>query len=63
MNDYKKFCMNCYFNDGDYGCVCPSGEEVFQCKMYMNYHPEEVEKFNKEMKDWVDCIINDIGEK
>lgn len=51
-DDYKKFCMNCGWNDSDFGCICPSGEQVYQCVMYMHYHPEEVEKFERCMEEW-----------
>ena len=43
--DYIKFCMKCGWNDCDYGCTCPSYEEVFQCDMYAFYHPDEVKDF------------------
>lgn len=49
-DDYKRFCVKCSWLDSDYGCISPPGEEVYQCPMYMYYHPEEVEKFNK----WVE---------
>lgn len=52
-DDYKKFCMNCGWNDSDFGCSCPPYEEVYQCPMYMHYHPEEVEKFEKSFEEWV----------
>lgn len=50
--DYKKFCMRCNWNDSDYGCTCPSDEEVWQCDMYQYYHPEEVEQFERDMDEW-----------
>ena len=50
-NDYRRFCLNCGWNDSDYGCTSPSGEEVWQCPMYIHYHPEEVKKFNDDMKN------------
>ncbi len=50
--DYERFCLKCGWLDDDYGCTCPSGEEVYQCLMYMHYHPEEVEEFNKQMEEW-----------
>ena len=28
MDDYDKFCRKCNWNDPDYGCTSPSGEEV-----------------------------------
>lgn len=49
-DDYKRFCLKCGWNDSDYGCTSPSGEELWQCPMYIHYHPEEVEKFNEDMK-------------
>lgn len=52
-DDYKKFCMKCNWNDSDFGCSCPSGEEVYQCDMYMHYHPDEVKEFEKSMEEWV----------
>lgn len=52
INDEQRFCSKCGWNDSDYGCTSPAGEEVYQCPMYMHYHPEEVEKFNKEMEEW-----------
>ena len=55
MSDYTRFCINCSWNDSDFGCVCPSNEEIYQCSMYMHYHPEEVEAFNKACEDWVRC--------
>lgn len=51
-DDYKRFCMKCGWNDADYGCISPSHEEVFQCPMYMHYHPEEVKQFEKDMEEW-----------
>jgi len=53
MDDYRKFCTKCGWNDPDYGCVSPPGEEVYQCPMYIHYHPEEVEAFNRSMEEWV----------
>ncbi len=52
MNDEKRFCSKCSWNDSDYGCTCPPNEEVYQCDMYMHYHPDEVEQFVKDMKEW-----------
>lgn len=46
-DDYIKFCMKCGWNDSDYGCISPPYEEVYQCPMYMHYHPDEVAEFNK----------------
>lgn len=50
MDDYVKFCLQCSWNDSDYGCTSPSGEEVYQCPMYMHYHPDEVAEFEKYCK-------------
>lgn len=50
--DYRKFCLRCGWNDSDYGCTSPSGEEVYQCPMYIHYHPKEVEEFHKSMEEW-----------
>ena len=52
-SDIQRFCLKCGWNDPDYGCTSPPYEEVYQCPMYMHYHPEEVEKFNKAMEEWV----------
>ena len=52
-SDEKRFCAKCSWNDCDYGCCCPSREEVYQCSMYMYYHPDEVNEFNKAMEEWV----------
>lgn len=51
--DYKRFCLKCGWNDEDYGCICPSGEEVWQCPMYIHYHPDKVEEFNRQMEEWM----------
>lgn len=51
MDDEKRFCMKCNWNDCDYGCTCPPHEEVYQCEMYMYYHPDEVNEFNKAIAD------------
>lgn len=51
-NDEKRFCSKCNWNDCDYGCTCPSNEEVYQCPMYMHYHPDEVKEFEKSMEEW-----------
>lgn len=50
--DYKRFCLKCGWNDEDYGCTCPKREEVYQCPMYMHYHPEEVKQFEHDMEEW-----------
>ena len=36
MNDEKRFCNKCSWNDCDYGCTCPPNEEIYQCDMYMH---------------------------
>lgn len=51
MDDYREFCMRCSWNDPDYGCISPQGEELWQCKMYQYYHPEEVERFEKSLDE------------
>jgi hypothetical protein len=51
-SDEKRFCAKCSWNDCDYGCTCPPNEEVYQCSMYMHYHPDEVDEFNKAMEEW-----------
>jgi hypothetical protein len=48
-DDYKRFCLKCGWNDLDYGCTSPSGEDVYQCPMYIHYHPEEVKEFNEHL--------------
>jgi hypothetical protein len=53
MDDEKRFCRKCSWNDCDYGCTCPPNEEVYQCEMYIYYHPEEVREFNKAFEEWV----------
>lgn len=45
--DYINFCMKCGWNDLDYGCISPRGEELYQCQMYMHYHPDEVKEFER----------------
>ena len=52
MDDYEKFCMNCGWNDPDYGCTSPPYEELWQCPMYQFYHPEEVEEFERYFEEW-----------
>lgn len=52
VSDEKRFCNRCGWNDCDYGCTCPPYEEVYQCAMYMHYHPDEVKEFDKAMKEW-----------
>lgn len=51
-SDEKRFCSKCGWNDCDYGCTCPSYEEIYQCDMYRYYHPDEVEQFDKDMMEW-----------
>ena len=60
MDDYEQFCMKCDWNDADHGCTSPSGEEVYQCDMYMYYHPEEVKQFEKDIQEWAQSDIEDI---
>lgn len=62
MDDYKKFCMKCGWNDPDFGCMSPPHEEVYQCDMYRYYHPEEVKEFENQMKDWIERRKN-IGKQ
>lgn len=50
--DFKRFCLKCGWYDDDYGCTSPSGEEVYQCNMYRYYHPDEVKRFEDDMKSW-----------
>ena len=45
--DFKKFCSKCGLYDSDFGCTSPSGEELWQCPIYIHYHPDEVKKFNE----------------
>lgn len=45
MDDYIKFCIKCSWNDPDIGCISPRGEELWQCPMYIHYHPDEVKEF------------------
>ena len=42
LNDEKRFCSKSAWNECDYGCICPPNEEVYQCSMYMHYHPDEM---------------------
>lgn len=44
--------LKCTWNDEDYSCISPSGEEVYQCPMYIHYHPEEVSEFEKYWDEW-----------
>lgn len=52
-DDYRRFCLKCSWNDVDMGCTSPRGEEIWQCPMYIHYHPEEVKEFEKSMEEWV----------
>lgn len=52
LDDEKRFCSKCSWNDCDYGCVCPMNEEVYQCDLYMHYHPEEVAEFENSMIEY-----------
>lgn len=52
MDDEKRFCNKCGWNDCDYGCICPSGEEVYQCEMFQYYHPDAVTEFEESIKNW-----------
>lgn len=51
-NDFWEFCARCSWYDYDHGCTSPPYEEVYQCPMYMHYHPEEVKKFDEAMEKW-----------
>lgn len=51
-DDYKRFCLKCNWLDTDFGCISPYGEEVYQCPMYIHYHPDEVEEFEKRLKEY-----------
>lgn len=51
-DDYDKFCIQCGWNDSDYGCTSPVGTEVYQCPMYMHYHPDKVAEFNKACEEY-----------
>lgn len=53
LEDDNKFCRKCGWNDCDYGCTCPMNERVYQCPLYMYYHPEEVKKFNDACEKWI----------
>lgn len=54
MEDY---CRKCGWNDSDYGCASPPGEELWQCPLYRAKHPKEVEQFEKDMEEW--CKIKE----
>lgn len=49
-DDYIKYCIKCGWNT-EFGCISPEGEEVYQCTLYIHYHPEEVKKFNEDIKN------------
>ena len=51
-DDYKRFCLKCGWLDEDYGCTSPTHEAVWQCPMYIHYHPDEVKEFNKSFDEW-----------
>lgn len=52
MTKDEKICLKCSWNDPDYGCTSDIREAVYQCPLYMKYHPEEVKKFNEEVERW-----------
>lgn len=54
IDDYRKFCMKCGWLDPDYGCTVDMREVVYQCPMYMFYHPEEVKEFDEAMEKWAE---------
>lgn len=62
MDDDKRFCSKCNWNDCNYGCTCPPNEEVYQCVMYMHYHPNEVNEFNKAMEEWANKSLTESEE-
>ena len=49
-DEYYKYCINCGWNDPDFACTVRQDEVVYQCELYRDKHPEEVEEFEK----WVD---------
>lgn len=51
-NDEQRFCSKCGWNDTDYGCTSPPNEEIYQCPMYMHYHPDEVKEFEEAFEEW-----------
>lgn len=53
----KDYCKKCNWNDPDFGCISPSGEELWQCPLYRDTHPEEVKQFEKDMEEWLKNII------
>lgn len=52
-NDYKRFCLKCNWTDPDLGCGVDPNERVFQCPMYMHYHPDEVKEWEEGYKEWL----------
>lgn len=48
----KDYCRKCNWNDTDFGCIVPAGEEIYQCELYRSTHPEEVEQFEEDMRHW-----------
>lgn len=56
--DYFRFCMKCRWNNVDFGCISPVGAEVYQCPMYMHYHPDKVKEFEKDVEEWCDQLDN-----
>lgn len=57
-NDYIRFCMKCNWNDPDQGCTSDYSERVYQCPMYMHYHPEEVKEWEKDCIAWMSTKYN-----
>lgn len=55
-NEEYSFCSKCGWNDCDFGCTSPPGEEVYQCPMYRYYHQDEVEKFEKAFELWKEGV-------
>lgn len=52
-SDYKRFCLKCSWNDPDQGCSSDFNERVYQCPMYMHYHPDEVKEWEKDCEAWL----------
>ena len=48
-DEYYKYCCKCWLNNPDSGCTLLDGEEIYQCELYRNNHPEEVARFEKEI--------------
>lgn len=57
MNDNERICNKCGWYDCDYVCNCPPDEKVYQCQLYINTHPVEVNNFNKTIQDWSNQIM------